>query len=99
MARLTSLNYIYSITITDKELMKPLNGLTEWTNLSRVITAGLIIRNEHTIKINLPRDREGYNRFVYMDKKTLDEAHPLVRGPKLDYIFFACFFEKEKKIT
>ena len=31
-----------------------------------------------TLNVNLPRDREGYDRFEYTDEKLyLDEAHPM----------------------
>ena len=39
-----------------------------------------------TLKINLPRDREGYDGFEY-GWKALDEAHQMVRGSKLHFIF------------
>ena len=45
-----------------------------------------------TLKINLPRDREGYNRFEYKYvQKALDEAHPMVWGPKLHFYFLGYF--------
>ena len=45
-----------------------------------------------TLKINLPRDQEGYLRRIWIcGWKVLDEAHPLVRWAKLHFYFYWVF--------